>query len=151
MVSSVVLLDAGPLGLVTNPKRSPKSLACAQWLQALVAANTRVLIPEIADYEVRRELLRANKLKGVSQLDALTRLVEYLPITTVAMRQAAAFWARARQQGQPTAGDNTLDGDMILAAQASTLGVSGAVIATTNVGHLARFTPAELWENIQPK
>ena len=149
MVNRVVLLDAGPLGLVTNPKRSPTSTACAQWLQALVAANARVIIPEIADYEVRRELLRANKLKGIAQLDALTRLVEYLPITTFAMRQAAAFWAQARQQGQPTAGDKTLDADMILAGQAATLGVSGVVIATTNVGHLARFAPAELWQQIK--
>ena len=64
------------------------------------------------------------------------------------MRQAAAFWAQARQQGQPTAGDKTLDGDMILAAQATTLGVSDVVIATTNVGHLARLAPAELWQQI---
>jgi len=149
MVKRAVLLDAGPLGLVTNPNRSPGSMACAHWLQALVAADARVVVPEIGDYEVRRELLRANKVKGIAQLDALIRLVEYLPITTSAMRQAAAFWAQARQQGQPTAGDNTLDGDMILAAQAVTLNASEVVIATTNVGHLARFAPAEMWQNIR--
>jgi predicted nucleic acid-binding protein len=148
-VSRVVLLDAGPLGLVTNPRRSQRSGACAQWLQALVAGGARVLLPEIADYEVRRELLRANKVKGVAQLDALAKLLEYLPITTAAMRQAALFWAQARQQGRPTAGDKTIDGDMILAGQAMTLGVAGVVIATTNVGHLARFVPAELWQNIK--
>jgi len=102
-------------------------------------------LPEIADYEVRRELLRANRLKGVAQLDALAELLEYLPITTAAMRQAALFWARARQQGQPTAADNTIDADMILAAQAMSLGTSDVVIATTNVGHLVRFVPADLW------
>ena len=48
-MSLVVALDAGPLGLVTSPKRSPESLACAQWLQALVAAGARVVLPEIAD------------------------------------------------------------------------------------------------------
>jgi predicted nucleic acid-binding protein len=149
-VSRAVLLDAGPLGLVTNPKRSPRSLACAQWLQSLVSGGVRVAVPEIADYEVRRELLRANKTKGLAQLDAFTHLLEYLPLTTSAMRQAALFWAQARQQGQPTAGDQTLDGDMILAAQAVTLGVADVVIATTNVGHLSRFAPAELWQNILP-
>jgi hypothetical protein len=123
-------------------------VACAQWLQALVSAGVRVIVPEIADYEVRRELLRANKLKGISQLDALARLLEYRPLTTAAMRQAAAFWAQARQQGQPTAGDKTIDGDMILAGQAMTLGVRNVVIATTNVGHLARFVPADLWHNV---
>ena len=61
-MSLVVALDAGPLGLVTNPKRSPESLACAQWLQALVAAGARVVLPEIADYEIRRELLRGRRV-----------------------------------------------------------------------------------------
>jgi len=51
-VSQVVLLDTGPLGLVTNPRRSPQSVACAQWLQALVTRGIRVIVPEIADYEV---------------------------------------------------------------------------------------------------
>ena len=147
-MSQVVLLDAGPLGLVTNPRRSPPSVACAQWLQALVARGSRVIVPEIADYEVRRELLRANKMEGLARLDALVGLLEYLPLTTAAMRQAALFWARARQQGQPTADDKALDGDVILAAQAITLGVMDIVIATTNVGHLSRFAPAALWPNI---
>jgi predicted nucleic acid-binding protein len=147
-VSLVVLLDAGLIGLVTNPKRSPEGLACALWLQTLVTSEVRVIVPEIADYEVRRELLRADKVKGVRRLDELTNLLEYLPITTAAMRQAALFWAEARQRGQSTAGDKTIDADVILAAQAMTLGVSNGVIATTNVGHLSRFTQADVWRNI---
>lgn len=149
-MSRIVLLDAGPLGLVTNPNASPQSAVCAEWLQTLASGRARILLPEIADYEVRRELLRANKVKGIERLDALARLLEYLPLTTTAMRQAALFWAQARQQGQPTAGDKTIDGDMILAGQASALNESDAVIATTNVGHLARFAPADLWQNIAP-
>lgn len=125
------------------------ALECAQWFRSLVLAGTRVLIPEIADYEVRRELLRANKSLGIAQLDRLVTLAEFLPISTPAMRDAAQLWAVARQQGQPTAGDKTIDADMILAGQARTLGVSQFVIATTNVGHLSRFVPAELWRNIQ--
>ncbi len=147
-MSQVVLLDAGPLGLATNPRRSQQSVACAQWLQALIANGTRVILPEIADYEVRRELLRANRVRGLSRLDALADVVEYLPLTTAAMRQAAVFWAQARQQGQPTAADPALDGDVILAAQATTLGTSDVIIATTNVGHLSRFAPAALWQDI---
>lgn len=143
-----VLLDAGPLGLVTNPRRSPESTACAAWLQRLLARRDRVLVPEIADYEVRRELLRANKTQGLQRLDAIGRLLEYLPLTTTAMRQAAVFWSQARQQGHQTAGDKALDGDVILAAQAVTSGGLGVVIATTNVGHLSRFSPAALWTDI---
>ncbi|HZK80879.1 MAG TPA: hypothetical protein VFC46_07425 [Humisphaera sp.] len=149
-MSRVVLLDAGPLGLVTNPKRSAVSTACAVWLQTLVNAGCRVIIPEISDYEVRRELLRAKKIAGIAKLDALATLLEYYPLTTAAMRQAAELWALARQHGQPTAGDNTIDADMILAAQALTLGVADVVIATTNVGHLGRFVKAEVWQVIKP-
>ena len=147
-MSQVVLLDAGPLGLVTNPKRSPQSVACAQWLQALVARGNRIIVPEVADYEVRRELLRASKREGLARLDTLVDLLDYLPLTTAAMRQAALLWAQARQQGQPTADDKALDGDVILAAQAITLGSMDMVIATTNVGHLTRFVPAALWPDI---
>ncbi|AFY32724.1 hypothetical protein [Calothrix sp. PCC 7507] len=150
-MSRVIFLDAGPIGLVTNPKRSPESLACTQWLQTLIASDKEVIIPEIADYEVRRELLRANKIRGIARLDELIQLLEYQPLTTAAMRQAAIFWAQARQQGQPTANDKTIDADMILVAQAITLAVSDFVIATTNVGHLSRFAPAELWQNITSK
>ena len=149
-MSRVVFLDAGPIGLVTNPKLSPESTLCTRWLQALIISDIRVIIPEIADYEVRRELLRANKVRGIARLDELANSLEYLPITTAAMRQAAMFWAQARQQGQPTAGDKTIDGDMILVAQAMTLGVPDVVIATTNVGHLSRFIAAELWQNVAP-
>jgi hypothetical protein len=69
------------------------------------------------------------------------------------MREAARCWAQARQQGQPTADDRTIDGDMILAGQALALGPSAGevIVATTNVRHLARFVAADLWQNILPE
>ena len=148
-MSQVILLDSGPIGLVTNPKLSTEGVACANWLQSMIVAGYRIIIPEIIDYEIRRELIRANKVNGLGRLEQLITLGEYLPITTAAMRQAALLWAQARQQGQPTAGDKTIDADVILAAQAMTLAVSDVVIATTNVGHLSRFVKADLWQNIR--
>ena len=106
------------------------------------------MVPEIADYEVRRELIRARRSAGIDRLDAFIDAVEYLAITTPAMRQAATFWAEARQQGRPTAADPALDGDLILAAQAATLSRDRVIVATTNVRHLSRFVPAELWSDI---
>ena len=147
-LADVVVLDASPLGLVTNPKPSPAGDACNRWLRALLDRGVRVILPEIVDYEVRRELLRAGKSASVARLDALRVTLEYLPLTTEAMRQAAAFWAQARNQGQPTASDKALDGDVILAAQAVLLGAPRLIVATTNVGHLSRFVAADLWQNI---
>ncbi len=149
-MSAVVFLDSGPLGLLSHTRRSPISVACHGWLASLTAAGRRVIVPEITDYEVRRELLRIQRGSAIARLDALAKVAEYLPITTAAMRRAAELWAQARQIGQPTAGDNTIDSDMILAAQALTLGVPQVVVASTNVGHLSRFVPAEDWQNIAP-
>lgn len=149
-MSRAVVLDAGPLGLATNPNASPSGIVCNEWLQGLIRRGSRILLPEIADYEVRRELRRANKTKGLERLDAFGSLLEYLPLTTTAMRHAASFWALARQRGQPTAGDKTIDADMILAGQVAATGESNLIIATTNVGHLGRFAPAALWQNIGP-
>lgn len=112
------------------------------------AGGATVIVPEIADYEVRRELLRARRTAGIERLDVLISEVEYLAITTSAMRQAARFWAEARQRGHPTAADCKLDGDVILAAQAATLDRVGVIVATTNVRHLSRFVLAGIWSDI---
>ena len=101
----------------------------------------RVIVPEVADYEVRRELIRLDKPAGLTRLDELPATLEYLPITTAAMRRAAELWAHARRAGQPTADAPALDGDVILAAQALTFGVE-VVVATTNVAHLGRCVAA---------
>lgn len=66
------------------------------------------------------------------------------------MLKAAEFWAESRQQGQPTADDKSLDGDVILAAQANNISIQNqdVVIATTNVSHLTRFVQAKIWHEI---
>jgi predicted nucleic acid-binding protein len=138
------------LGILAHPRNPPHVAACRQWLADLTAVSRRVIVPEIADYEVRRELLRLGSQHALINLDQLAAQLEYLPLSTAAMRRAAELWAQARSAGQPTAPDPSIDADVILAAQALTLGVPQVVIATGNVGHLARFVPAELWQNIVP-
>jgi predicted nucleic acid-binding protein len=145
----IVLLDAGPLGMITNPKSAPESEECKDWVAAAVGKGIEVIIPEIADYEVRRELLRADKFRGLERLDALKRILEYAPITTPVMLKAAEFWAAARKMGRQSASDASLDADMILAAQAAVLGRDAeTVIATTKVRHLAVYSVARLWREI---
>jgi hypothetical protein len=149
-MSLIVLLDAGPLGMITNPKSSPENEACKNWLASLAYNGIEVVIPEIADYEVRRELLRAGKDRGLGRLNALKAMLGYAPITTTVMLKAAEFWATARNVGRPSADDASLDADMILAAQAGALVRAGdeTVIATTNVRHLALFASARMWREI---
>jgi predicted nucleic acid-binding protein len=149
-MSLTVLLDAGPLGMVTNPKSSSETEQCKDWRASLVFRGAEVAIPEIVDYEVRRELLRAGKIKGLARLDALKTMLTYIPITTLVMLKAAEFWAAARRLGKKSADDASLDADMILAAQADVLSRDGseAVIATTNVRHLDLFAAARMWKYI---
>lgn len=147
-MSGVVLLDSGPLGLATSPGGSSTTAACIDWLRNLLRSGSTVIVPEIADYEVRRELIRARKYPGIARLDALIERVAYLAITTAAMRLAAEFWAEARQLGRPAAADAALDRDVIIAAQAATADFRGVVVATTNPRHLSPFVEADLWFNI---
>ncbi|MGH2619731.1 MAG: nuclease [Anaerolineales bacterium] len=153
-MSRTVLLDAGPLGLITNSARSLQVRAIRGWADALLAAGHRLIVPAIADYEVRRELERSEKRAGLARLDAFNSAEPdlYLPLSDTALRLTATLWARARRQGMPTADPRALDCDVILAAQAMTIEVPSAdlVIATTNVGHLERFVAALGWESIRP-
>lgn len=152
-MSLVIFLDSGPLGLVTNPnKANPEAVTCTQWLISCLESGARVCVPEICDYEIRRELIRGNKTKGLARLNQLKDQVEYVPITTAMMLRAAEFWAETRKTGKPTASMEALDADVILAAQAAlSAGVDDAVvIATTNVGHLSQFAEARPWRDIAP-
>lgn len=70
-MSMVIVLDTGPVGMVTNPNASGTNRECYQWMEPLLLHGARIWVPEIADYEGRRELLRANKTRGVARLDLL--------------------------------------------------------------------------------
>ena len=147
-MTRTILFDSGPLGLVTNPRATEQTVACMRWLTGCRIAGAKLVVPEIVDYELRRELIRAGRIRGVDRLDALIRHTSYLSITTAAMRRAASPWADARRAGRPTAADAALDIDVILAAQAATMAGEDVVVATTNVEHLARYVPAAHWSDI---
>lgn len=147
-----IILDSSPLGLLSNPNASPDVVAISQWSRDCIAAGHQLYMPEVIDYELRRELLRAGKTKGIAKLNSLKSVLNYLPLTTPAMLRAADLWAYARQQGIPTGDPKKLDIDVILCAQTLTLPVPAAavIIATSNVSHIARFVSADLWTNIAP-
>ena len=142
-----VMLDAGPLGMITHPR---PNTAIAEWFKRLLSTGISAIIPEISDYEVRRELIRAGSQKGIQRLDDLKKAIGYVAISTAAMLKAAEFWAKARNEGYPTADDKSLDADVILAAQAAVFADTGeeVVIVTTNVGHLSRFADARKWDEV---
>ena len=128
--------------MIAHPRPNPE---IAQWLSGLLTSGVVVLLSEITDYEVRRNLLLEGLTRSVARLDELKETLPYMPLTTQIMLRAAALWADARKRGQPTADPRELDGDVILAAQAEQ---AGAVVATENIGHLSRFVEARNWRDI---
>lgn len=144
-----ILLDSSPLGALSHPK---PDAGIVRWAAACQRVGHEIYVPEVIDYEVRRELLRANKKIGVANLNALKAVFRFLPITSPAILLAADLWATSRQGGLATGDPKKLDIDVILAAQALTLGIptGDLVVATSNVAHLSRFVPADLWSSISP-
>jgi predicted nucleic acid-binding protein len=140
-VARLIFLDSEPLGLASQARGKPKADACRGWLQGLEAAGARILVPEIVDYEVRRELVRVGATAGLRRLDGLLARFPLLPLDRPALLRAAELWALVRRAGVPTADPHALDADAILAAQALTAAGPGiiATVATSNPGHLARF------------
>jgi predicted nucleic acid-binding protein len=140
-VARIILLDSGPLGLAASQPGTPLVVRFDAWITSLVVAGALVVVSEIADYEVRRELLRRRATAGLKRLDDFEARFPYLPLSTPAMRRATEFWAEVRRLGLPTAAPDALDADCIIAAQAAVSGGPGdaVTIATNNIVHLARF------------
>ena len=142
-MASRIVLDTGPLGRICHPRPNRE---IADWLERLLREGAIVYIPEIADYEVRRELIRAGLQESVNRLDRLKSVLNYLPINTDVMLKAAELWAQARNRGSPTADPKALDADVILAASAEA--VDGIVIPD-NIGHLNLFVEARHWTSFE--
>lgn len=153
-MARIILLDSTPLGLICRPRGHAHGDACRRRLGSIELARIVVVVPEIADYEVRRELIRRGARTGLTRLDSLASRLIYNSLTTPIMRKAAEFWADLRSRDLPTAGDEGLDADAILAAQAALIGNPGdtVTVATSNPRHLARFPgiDARDWPSINP-
>jgi hypothetical protein len=91
-MTKIILLDSTPVGLITNPKSTPLSTDCQQWFYSLFDRRYSVVLPEIINYEVRRELLRVNRSNSIRRLDLLKSEIIYLPITTEVMLKALICW-----------------------------------------------------------
>lgn len=152
-----IVLDTTPLGLLSQKKGIPEADACRAWAADLDRLGCLFFVPEIADYELRREFIRQGNAAAVRRLDIFNASVtgEYLTLNTPTVRLAADLWARVRNQGKTTAPPEALDADALIAAQAGLLdpaafNLSAVVVATANVGHMSALTNAVLWSDIRP-
>jgi hypothetical protein len=110
-MARIVFLDSGPLGLLTRAHGIPAADRCRAWLWDLLGAGVVVVAPAIADFEVRRELIRLGATAALRRLDELAEdAVVYEPLSDPALRRAAELWALVRNAGTPTAPPEALDG-----------------------------------------
>ena len=154
-MARVIALDSGPLGMASHAPGNLDADAFRYWMFEAWSNGALIIVPEIVDYEVRRSLILAELWDAIKRLDNLyTSPLQYLPITTAAMRQAAYLWAKARREHRPTAGVKAIDGDVIVAAQAlAYVGLKDELIMVTdNLSHLNRYVGdrARRWQDINP-
>jgi hypothetical protein len=136
--------------MITHFGADPVNERCRQWMERLLAGGIAVRVPEIADYELRRNLVRIRSERSLTALDSLVARIGYVALTTVSMRKAASYWAQARWRGKAATDNKRLDGDMILCGQVSVLvdGGDDAEIATDNTRHFSHFFKAREWFKI---
>ena len=155
---TAIVLDEHPLSLLTMRVGHPKREPCKNWFLAMEKAGHVFHVPAIADYELRRELLRTGKEASIARLDAFNEAVRgrYLPLTQAEIREAARLWAIARDPKNNRGGapKEALDGDVLIAAQAKLLVPEDffmdVVVATSNPSHLSILVTAYQWDQILP-
>ena len=151
-MSMVIVLDSTPLGLLVYRPGFPPADECRAWVRRQMAAGSRVCVPAIIAYEIRRELHRLGNARSLSLLDDFLAADpnRQIILTDAQLRHAARPWGDLRRAGRPTADPLALDIDVILAAQALSLELppSDFVVATSNVGHLGLLVPARPWQQI---
>ena len=148
-----VVFDTGILSALCRTGNIPiDALECDAWVKDLKINHWEVVLPGLADYEVRRELLRAKKINSLTMLNHLKLTHKFLAIEDQHMLLAATLWANARNNRLGTADPKALDGDVILCAQALSIAPNYAsvIVATNNVSHISRYCNAAEWRNIAP-
>ena len=82
-----ISLDSGPLSLITQRRGHAEADLCRRWLRDHLARGTTFVVPEVVDYELPRELLRAGKTASLLRLDTFlsTELGHLILITSSAL------------------------------------------------------------------
>jgi len=149
-----LLLDSNILSKVLRPELDENQPVAEAIFHLQEDSRFQVCIPEIVDYELRRKLLHLGHRRHQARKwarEALADLDEwislgYVPLTTEAMRLAASLWAETRVEGQLRGPEDSLDADVILAAQARQ---AGGHIVTTNEKHFRGIAEIFDWKSVR--
>lgn len=143
------LLDSNIISKLIHPKH-PNNKDIGEWFISFVNKNGQeIYLSQIVAYEIRRGLLvkklKDSACKSLERYEQFANHLTFLPINTRTFRIAEKLWAEARINGYPTAGDNSLDCDVLIAAQAIEISAS---IITENIKHLKNYVPTHHWKEL---
>jgi predicted nucleic acid-binding protein len=99
-----------------------------EWLRSLLlrgADAPELLVSVLADYELRRALLRRGAHASLAQLDSVVRSASYVPVTAEVGRRAADISAGL----SPELRRRVSDVDILIAAQAQ---IENAILVTSD-------------------
>ena len=148
----IVFLDSGIVYSLVNTSKVKEVVDCQEWFFSLLSKGVLIVSSAICEYEVKRELIRRNKIEELNNLTELKQWLNFIKVDDKVLDLAAKNWAKARNMGIPSADDKRLDADMIICSTWQLLQEKWTgryvVIATNNVKHLSRFANAEIWQNI---
>ncbi len=149
-----LLLDSGILSRIVRPEIEENKQVSEVFLRLVADPRFEPCVPEIVDYELRRKLIhlgyrrhqaRAWAREALSPLDEIVT-VGYIPLTTDTMRLAATLWAQTRSEGRLRGPEDSLDVDVILAAQARQI---GGHVVTANGKHFQKIADVFDWTAYQ--
>gem|GEM_PF-1988276 len=98
-MAKTIVLDTGVLGLVTHPRVHGDFRS---WFEERLSGGARFCVPEISDYELRRELIRAGKAESVRRLDDLEQVLVYLILSAWNSTGSRRYRYEARQSNLQT-------------------------------------------------
>jgi predicted nucleic acid-binding protein len=141
----VALIDSGPLNEIVKPQ---PSVDVSRWLKFIDEKRIAIRVPEIIDYELRREIVLQcligtnDSYKSLHKLNKYRQTKRFISINpSVTLTDACEIWAKLREKGQGTSDNKNIDVDVILAAQAISMknDFDEVIIVTGNLSDIQRF------------
>lgn len=142
-MSHLILLDSAPLGYLCNPRNIEKTRFFKNKLKDL---EVILYLPEIIDYELRRNLELEGFSKSINLLDQFRQRHQILWLESDDFLKAAELWSWCRKEGYATTENKGIDIDVILVSQALSQlrNFYKVIILTADIGDLSIFCELEI-------